>query len=436
MSDFVKFTKSPSAAILMGNALEYYDTMLFGFFATTIGRLFFPEESHFTLIFSLFVFAAGFIMRPFGGFVFGHIGDKLGRKKALLISITVISLPTFIIGLLPSYTFLGSMAPLLLIICRLLQGLCVGGEYSGAAVAIIENAQDKNTGLMGGILLSSSIFGGLIGTFLGFIFTLNYMPEWGWRIPFLLGGIFGCLGYFLRKKLHETHVFNLAKKTYSLNRFPLLEAIKTKPINILYTFGIGAMTLTPVYLTSIHMNTLLKDKINLTHNQIMLLSVFLMFYHLLSLPVLGWIADKIGHRRQMQYSSLLFVLCAPIIFYGFDSGLTLKKICFAQVILGLIGMSYSSPSAAFMVNLFPPQQRYTGIGVGYTLGGALVGGMIPLLSTSVVSLSGNYSLVGLLLAAIGLLGFCSVTFPYLKKYSGYIFFKATPHNNMSSSRVP
>lgn len=415
MKNFFKLVKNPSVAVLIGNALEYYDTMLFGFFAATIGRLFFPEKGHLTLIFSLSAFAAGFIMRPFGGFIFGHIGDKVGRKKALLISVTMVSMPTFIIGLLPTYKVLGPISSILLISCRLFQGLCVGGEYSGAAVTIIENAKSKNTGLMGGLLLGSSIFGGLVGTFLGFIFTLDGMPEWGWRVPFLLGGVLGFLGYYLRKKLQETHVFNEIKKQQRINQFPFLEAIKTQPMMMLYAFGIGAMTLTPVYLTSVYINTLLKEKIQMSTNNILLLGVVLMLYHLVSLPFLGWVSDKIGHMKQMQYSSALFIVITPFIFWSFDTGVTLEKLYFAQFILGLIGMSYSSPSAALMVSLFLPQQRYTGIGVGYTLGAALLGGMIPLLSTSIVSLSGNYSSLGFLLSIIGILGFFSVTLPYLKR---------------------
>ena len=178
----------------IGNAIVYYDMTLYGFFAVFLSPLFFPSDNLITSqLSSLGVLASGFLARPFGGLIFGHIGDRFGRKKALIIAILLITIPTTVIGILPTYALIGIFAPIILVLCKLLQGICTGGEYSGAAIFLSEHHRGENEGLAGSILPVSSILGAILGTSLGGLFLLPEMPIWAWRIPFLLGGIFGIM---------------------------------------------------------------------------------------------------------------------------------------------------------------------------------------------------------------------------------------------------
>lgn len=237
-------------AAMVGNALEYYDVMLYGFFATMLAPLFFPTENQTISIISSFgTFAAGFLMRPLGGMIFGHLGDKFGRQKALVLAIFLVTIPTFTIGILPTYVEIGIAAPIILVICRLLQGLCVGGEYSGASIFVIEYSKKGQETFAGSILTASGLFGGVIGTFLGFICTLSFMPSWGWRIPFLLGSLMGLVGYYIRKNVNESPDF-MRHKNEKVAKVPLFLVFQNRKINLLCTIGIGAVSLIPFYIAS------------------------------------------------------------------------------------------------------------------------------------------------------------------------------------------
>ena len=171
---------------MIGNALEYYDVMLYGFFALTIAPLYFPSNSPLTShIAAMGAFAAGFLVRPLGGLIFGHIGDTYGRKKALVLSVLLATIPTFMIGILPTYDAIGIWAPIILICCRLVQGLCVAGEYVGASILIAEYTQRNKAGFACSLLPSSSLIGATIGSAFGAIATLSSMPPWAWRVPFM-----------------------------------------------------------------------------------------------------------------------------------------------------------------------------------------------------------------------------------------------------------
>src|SRR5436189_1033551 len=188
-------------AAMVGNALEYYDVMLYGFFAAMLAPLFFPTDNQITsTISSLGTFAAGFVMRPLGGIIFGHLGDKFGRRQALVLAIFLVTIPTFTIGILPTYADIGIAAPLILLLCRLLQGLCVGGEYSGASIFVIEYSKRGREAFAGSILCAAGVSAGVLGTLVGFLSTLPFMPAWRWRIPFLIGSLFGLIGHYFRAR--------------------------------------------------------------------------------------------------------------------------------------------------------------------------------------------------------------------------------------------
>jgi MHS family proline/betaine transporter-like MFS transporter len=209
---------------MIGNTLEWYDFAIYGYFAAQIGRHFFPHEDAVAQLLSTFgVFAVGYLMRPIGGVIVGHIGDTLGRRAALTFSVSAMAIPTFLIGLLPGYQTIGVLAPVGLTLLRVVQGLSVGGEYTGSMVFLVEHAPEGQRGLMGALGASGATVGMLLGSAVGAAFAASMstaaLDAWGWRIPFLLGLVVGVAGYILRRYVLETGV--VEKRT----RAPIVETL-------------------------------------------------------------------------------------------------------------------------------------------------------------------------------------------------------------------
>lgn len=372
-------------AAMTGNALEYYDVMLYGFFATMLAPLFFPSDNQaVSYISSLGTFAAGFVMRPVGGIIFGHLGDKFGRRFALVLSIFLVTIPTLTIGLLPTYAEIGIAAPIILLTCRLLQGLCVGGEYSGAAIFVIEYSKKGKECFAGSILTSSGFVGGVLGTFCGFICTLAFMPPWGWRIPFIVGAFMGIMGYYIRTRVNESPEFEKAKDE-KIERVPLWGVLEKRKINLFCTVCIGATALAPFYLATIYMGVLMKSKLTLTTSEIMLINVFLSGFSVFTLPIMGLLADKIGKEMQMKISCILYVFLAYPLFFFLENNFSLFNMIIVQLVLLMLVASFGGPSMALLTTYFPVHERYSGVGFGYALGGALLGGTTPVIIASLNS---------------------------------------------------
>ncbi|MBL0941656.1 MAG: MFS transporter, partial [Alphaproteobacteria bacterium] len=366
-------------AAMIGNALEYYDVMLYGFFATMLAPVFFPASNQITsIISSLGTFAAGFIMRPLGGLVFGHLGDRFGRRYALVLAIFLVTIPTLIIGILPPYATIGIAAPIILVTCRLLQGLCVGGEYSGASIFVIEYARKGREAFAGSILCAAGFLGGVLGTFLGFVCTLPIMPSWGWRIPFLIGSVIGLIGYYIRTGVGESPEF-IRHQNEEIVKIPLFAILRDRKRNLLCTIGIGATSLIPFYMASVYMGYLLSSKLNLPTSKIMLINVILNIFLMILLPLMGIIADKIGKAKLMIGSTCFSILSAYPLFLMLEKDLSLLNIIIIQTVLAIITAGFGAPSTALLSSLFPVHERYSGVGFGYALGGALLGGTTPLI---------------------------------------------------------
>ncbi|MCE3231114.1 MAG: hypothetical protein K0R52_1042 [Alphaproteobacteria bacterium] len=219
-------------ATLAGYAIEKYDMFLYGFFTILIGDLFFPDNfmtsnKAMSIIFGLGIFAAGYVLRPVGGVFFGHLGDRFGRKKALLVSLCLSSISPFILGILPTYNHIGIVAPICLLICRLFQGFCSGGELSGASVFLEEHSAENKVAFSASLLRSVGFFGVAFGTIVAYLSTLPLMPHWGWRIPFLVGALLTIVLYFVRLKyMVETSSFQKIEKSGKVVSFPLAEILK------------------------------------------------------------------------------------------------------------------------------------------------------------------------------------------------------------------
>src|SRR5260221_4652490 len=191
---------------MLGNSLEYYDFNLFIFLAPVISPLFFPTEDKIaSVLIGLGTYAVGYFMRPLGAVAFGYIGDVYGRRRALTLSIILMAIPTFLMGLLPTYEAIGILAPIAVIVLRLLQGFCAGGEYNGAGIFTVENVNPKKAGFAGGMITASSAIGFLMGSMVASLCVLEVMPSWAWRVAFLMGIIVGFVGLYLRRNIPDAY---------------------------------------------------------------------------------------------------------------------------------------------------------------------------------------------------------------------------------------
>lgn len=398
-------------AAMIGNALEYYDFTLYGFFAAYLSPFYFPSDNPTTsLIASFGAFAAGFFMRPIGGLIFGHLGDKYGRKKALFFSIFLITLPTLVIGILPTYSSIGLLAPLTIVICRLAQGICTAGEYTGATVLISEYTERNQPGFACSLLPASSLMGAIIATGLGALCLAKIMPNWAWRIPFVMGFIFGLCGLYLRYGIEESPTFTNLAKRHLTTRLPILEIFKYQKRNFLCTMGMGGTALAPFYIISVYIISL-TSQLNLPPSHSMLLNICSLLVWMIFIPIIGYFSDKVGLSKMMKYGAALLIVFSLPVFLFVSQQVSLEKILFAQIILSLCGAFFVAPMGAFLATkLFPASSRYSGMAVGISCGEAFFGGTAPLIATTLVMLTGVSITPGFYLMFCGIIGWLAVRY--------------------------
>lgn len=372
-------------SIVAGHLFEHYDITLYGFFAILLAPVFFPPSSIYTAqIASFGAFAAGFLMRPLGGLIFGYIGDHFGRKRALLLSMSLAILPTLFIGLLPTYDYIGLAAPILLVIFRLVQGISVGGEYSGALIYVFEHAQQKHPGFKAGVLIGCGFAGAVLGTAIGTLCTSTFMPSWAWRIPFILGGIMGMVIYWLRRNIQETPEFSAMSELNRPVSHPLKRVFSLNRKEFLCSVIFGGANLVPLYLATVYMNAWFIE-LGLTRTEILLDNTIVLFCSGLLMPLTGYFADRFTALKMMRVSLLaLTVFSIPLYLYV-TSHPSWQMYIMLQAFLAIANACIIAPLTTFLPTLFHSSHRYTGISVSYTLGQATLGGLTPLLATLLTS---------------------------------------------------
>lgn len=386
----------------LGTSLEFYDFTLFGIFASAIATHFFPIENEMLSLLAAFgAFAAGFVMRPLGGLLFGYIGDTYGRRKALSLSILLMGIPTLIIALLPSYHTIGILAPIVIVFSRLLQGLSTGGEFNGAAIFALEHVKENHPGFVGSLLAVAGGVGAIFAMLLGALVSTDYFPEYGFRIPFLIGAAISLLGFYLRRKLEESPEF-LKIKSENHPKIPLMKILKDYFPQFGSGFSIGALDGATAYLLVGFMNVYLSKFIGMDISQAMLLNSFSLAVYIIFTPLMGILFDKSQPGKFIRLMCLAVIICAPIIFIGLQTQ-NMALILLSEGLFALIFAAVSGSQHAYLQNLFPTRIRYTGISFSFNLGTAILGGTTPVLMTYLYDITQNLMIPAYFLMALALM---------------------------------
>jgi MFS transporter, MHS family, proline/betaine transporter len=380
-------------AASFGNILEWYDFALFTAYASIFATLFFPNTDHYAGTVAIFgIFAVGFICRPLGAIIFGHFGDRLGRIKTLRASILCISIPTLLIGCLPTYDSIGLWAAIFLVILRLFQGVCLGGEYTGIIIYLTEMAPDKHRGFFSSFAGTGANLGILLATVMVGTLATFIMPDeiqaWAWRIPFLFGGVLGLLVYFFRMGLTETRVFEQLAKKAQTATMPLKEVFQKARWLVLRITALVCMGSTFYYLCFVYLSSYLTEVSKLTQQHAAQLQAFFILLMLLLVPLCGVVCDRVGRRRMFIWTATLVILTCIPGFYLLSTG-HLPFILIALTVFTLISSMEQGTTSATVVENFPARLRYTGIALGYNLGNALFGGTAPLIAAWLLNTTGN-----------------------------------------------
>lgn len=409
---------------MLGNGLEWYDYALYGHMAIIFSQLFFPAgDASKNLILTLLIFASGFVSRPLGAIIFGRIGDKYGRKKALTASMILMAVPTGCIGLLPTYASIGMAAPILLTLIRILQGISLGGAYSGSISYVVEHAPADQRSTVGSVIKVSLVIGFLFGSIVSTLVASVLSPEdfhsWGWRLPFFVGVGIGFVGFYLRNHGEESPVYEQAKKDGTLSTSPLKDTFFKHPMKMLQAFMAYIFVTIPFYIIAIYMIAYTKNHLGLPEHDALLINSMAMASMLITIfPAARW-ADKIGRKRVLMIATVAMIILAYPALMLMQTGLVVDdagtittpaafmSVLGGQVILAMILGWYLGPIPATLVEMFPTSIRYTGMSLAYNFC-AILGGFTPSVAEWMIRGShDNLSIMWLLIGA-GIASFISL----------------------------
>ncbi|NMI00875.1 MFS transporter [Pseudonocardia sp. K10HN5] len=377
----------------MGNAIEWFDYAIYGYLAASVALNFFPDASPTAQQMLVFAgVAIPFILRPLGGIILGPLGDRFGRRQVLAVTIVLMSGATFVIGLIPSFNAIGLAAPILLLTARLVQGFSTGGEYGGAATFIAEYAPDKRRGFFGSFLEFGTLTGTVLGASLATAVQLGLSPEqlnsWGWRIPFLIAGPLGLVGFYLRSKLEDTPAFRAAEQENSTTGTPFTEVMRNVWPQILNLIGFVMLLNVANYTLLVYMPTYLTQVLGIDETESLLVLIGVMLVMLLIITPIGALSDRIGRKPLLLGSAVgtLVLACPAFLLIGLKSWLPVT-LGIAILGLGLVAMLGTIGSA--LPAMFPTRNRYGGFSIGYATSTAAFGGTAPLINTALISATGN-----------------------------------------------
>ena len=375
-----------------GNLLEWYDFGIYGLLAPVLAGVFFPAEDRIAALVGAYgLFAAGFAMRPIGGVVLGHLGDRLGRRFVLVTSIVIMGLATAAIAMLPGYETIGVGAPLLLLLLRLVQGFSVGGEFTGSVSYLVETAPQHRRGFAGSFANFGSTAGMLLAAAVAATTVTLASPEqlhdWAWRLPFLLGGLLAAGGFFLRRRLRETGY--QPKAALPKDPLPLKQAVTQAPramlLAVLFTSGYGIVN----YLTMVFLPVYASEFAGVAEKSVLQINTAAQAVALVLVPLAGWLSDHLIRRRTLLIAAFIaegavaygcFILAGT----GGVAGFAVAQILFGVLLAVVMGVA-----PAMLVELFPREYRMSGYSVSFNVGIGIAGGTAPVVATSLIGATDN-----------------------------------------------
>lgn len=378
------------AAAALGNCMEWFDFGVYSYLAATIGHVFFPTDHVTSLLSSFAVFGVAFMVRPLGGFVFGPLGDKVGRIRILAITIITMSAGTFAIGVIPGFDQIGIWAPVLLVLARLVQGFSAGGEYGGAATFVVEFAPDDRRGFLAAWLdfgtLAGYSFGALIVTGLTLGLSSHAMSSWGWRVPFLLAGPLGLFGLYLRLRLEDSPAYQRLAGTGQVSRSPLKETAVQNWRLILLCMGLVLILNVAYYDVLTYLPTYLSSQLHIGKSTALMAIVGVMVGMMGMAPMLGRLSDRVGRKPLLLAACLGFIVFGYPAFWMLQTG-GIALLIVGLAVLGLLTVMLAGIMPSTLPAIFPTRTRYSSFAIAYNLSTSLFGGTAPFVIQWLVSVT-------------------------------------------------
>jgi MHS family proline/betaine transporter-like MFS transporter len=381
------------AAAVAGTVIEWFDFAIYGFLAPVLAATFFPSSDRLLGILQTFaVFAVAFALRPVGGAVFGMLGDRIGRKRVLAATVLLMSGATAAIGVLPTYASAGVLAAVLLTIARCLQGFSAGGEYAGACTYLVEHCPSNQRARYASLLPAATFGSFALAAFLSYVLTAGLsedaMATWGWRIPFLLAAPLGLVGFYIRRRLDESPLFQHIAEESATSHSPLRQTLRQEWSYMVRLGGFIMLTALSFYTFSTYMTTFLGEVVGLDGDTVLLSNTLALVAATALAPFVGRFCDRVGRRATMLAACLLLgVLAIPA--YIVAGGGTLGHALSAQVMLAVGAVTANVVTAVLLSEIFPTAVRYTASAVTYNVAYALFGGTAPFVATLLITKTGS-----------------------------------------------
>ena len=403
------------AASAVGNATEWFDYGIYAYGVAYISTALFPGETQEATLFALATFAISFLVRPLGGFFWGPLGDRFGRKQVLAFTIMLMAAATFCVGLIPSYDDIGFWAPAILIALRMVQGFSTGGEYGGAATFMAEYAPDKSRGFYGSFLefgtLAGFSFGALLMLGSSVMLGDDAMREWGWRLPFLIAAPMGLVGLYLRSRIEDTPVFREVEEAEAgigEHRTKIGELVLRYWRQLLVMSGLVIALNVVNYTLLSYMPTYLERRLGLTTQEALIVPIIGMLFMMLLLPFAGALSDRVGRKPLWWFSLIgLFALVVPL-YHLMDASLVGAIVGFA--LLGLLYAPQLATISATFPAMFPTHVRFAGFAIAYNVATSIFGGTAPALNSWLISRTGDAAMPAYYMMAACVVGMIALLF--------------------------
>ena len=404
-------------AAMAGTVVEWYEFFLYATAATLVfNKIMFPpsDDPYAGIIAAFVTYAVGFIARPLGGIVFGHFGDKYGRKKLLQFAIVLVGITTFLMGCLPTYQAVGYLAPTLLVILRFGQGFAVGGEWGGGVLLVAEHSPDKSRGFWASWPQAAVPVGNLIATIVLLVLSGTLSDEaflsWGWRIGFWLSVVIVAIGYYIRSRITDAPIFIEARERdekEARQRYGVLEVIKRYPRGVITAMGLRFAENIMYYLVVTFSITYLAVALKMETAEILGLVAIGHIVHMIVIPLVGGLADRIGRKPVYAIGAVGAAVWGFVAFPMFNT--QNPVVIILAIVLGLVIHSFMyAPQPAIMSEMFPTRMRYSGVSVGYQVTSIVAGSIAPIIATSLLSHFGSYIPIAVYLAIAAAITFIAV----------------------------